>query len=46
MHKNNSFVIVLVIVALLIGFVAGIMSHDYFYRQSTEQQSWRGWYPR
>ena len=43
--RFHSMVIVFVL-ALLIGFVAGFLSHDHLVQFKSDHLDWKSWYPR
>ncbi len=44
-NRFHSMVIVFVL-ALLIGFVAGFLSHDHLVQFKSDKLDWKSWYPR
>jgi hypothetical protein len=46
--ERNHFerIVIVVVVALFIGFLAGFLSHDHLVRFTPEHSDWKSWYPR
>jgi len=44
--ERNQFerIVIVVVVALLIGFLAGFLSHDHLVRFTPENSDWKSWY--
>jgi len=44
--ERNQFerIVIVVVVALLIGFLAGFLSHDHLVRFTPEHSDWKSWY--
>jgi hypothetical protein len=38
--------VIVVVLALLIGFLAGFLSHDHLVQFTPEHLDWKSWYPR
>jgi hypothetical protein len=47
-RERNRFehIVILVVLALLIGLLAGFFSHDHLARFNPEHPVWKSWYPR
>ena len=38
--------VIVVVLALLIGFLAGFLSHDHLVNYTPDRLDWKSWYPR
>jgi hypothetical protein len=38
--------VIVIVLALLIGFLAGFLSHDHLVHFSPDHLDWKSWYPR
>jgi hypothetical protein len=38
--------VIVVVLALLIGFLAGFLSHDHLVQYTPDHLDWKSWYPR
>ena len=51
-EKNGSernrfeYIVIVVVMALLIGFLAGFLSHDHLVKYTPDHLDWKSWYPR
>jgi hypothetical protein len=47
-RERNRFehIVIVVVMALLIGFLAGFFSHDHFARFNPDHPVWKSWYAR
>ena len=46
--ERNRFehIVIVVVMALLIGFLAGFLSHDHLIQFTSDYSIWKSWYPR
>jgi hypothetical protein len=46
--ERNRFqhMVIVIIAALLIGFLAGFLSHDHLVQYTPDHLDWKSWYPR
>jgi uncharacterized membrane protein len=47
-EERNRFqqMVIVFVLALLIGFLAGFLSHDHLVRYTPDHLDWKSWYPR
>lgn len=38
--------VIVIVLALLIGFLAGFLSHDHLVQYTPDHLDWKSWYPR
>jgi hypothetical protein len=38
--------VIIIVLALLIGFLAGFLSHDHLVQYTPDHLDWKSWYPR
>jgi hypothetical protein len=47
-EERNRFehIVILVVLALLIGFLAGFLSHDHLVQFTPDHSDWKSWHPQ